>query len=196
MSNGFISDKGTIIGSDNSGNAIGFEETVGTACKNPNGYTIGSYFKGSDGNFYEVTAAISSGATITVGTNCKKTDIATELSELNADIADLAYESETLEAGVSIKRLGKLRVLNIGGTFTVSTGSISINAITAADRPAQNILGEVGTAKLGGKYYPFSINLRTDGTVTGYGLDTTQTTGYIYLTGSPEIYATLIYAVK
>lgn len=67
----------------------GFEETVGKACTNPNGYTVGSYFKGKDGNFYEVTAAISSGATITVGTNCKQTDIATELSELNADIAGL-----------------------------------------------------------------------------------------------------------
>lgn len=118
------------------------------------------------------------------------------ISELNADIANLAYESETLQAGVTIKRLGKLRVLYISGTFTVTGGSISITDIPVADRPTQNILGEVGTAVLDGKYYPFTTNLRTDGTVTGFALDATQNTGYRYLTGSPQIYATFTYAVN
>lgn len=85
----------------NNGNAIGYEETVGTACKNPNGYTVGSYFKGIEGNFYKVTAAISSGDTITVGTNCGQTDIATELSELNADMT-LDYTQSSLPSNTDI----------------------------------------------------------------------------------------------
>lgn len=101
MSNGFISDKGTIIGSGNSGNAIGFEETIGTACKNPNGYTVGSYFKGIDGNFYKVTAAISSGDIITVGTNCVQTDIATQLTVINQSCTVYQATLETGETSVT-----------------------------------------------------------------------------------------------
>ena len=108
----------------------------------------------------------------------------------------LAYESEVLQVGVTIKRLGKLRVLYIGGSFAVSVGTISITALPSKDRPSQNILGEVGTAILSGKNYPFSINLKTDGTMTGFALDVTQTDGYRYLTGSPQIYATFTYAVN
>jgi len=108
----------------------------------------------------------------------------------------LAYESELLQAGVRINRLGKLRVLYISGTFTVNVGAISITALPLKDRPPQHILGEVGTAILSSKNYPFSINLKTDGTMTGFALDITQTDGYKYLTGSPQIYATFTYAVN
>ena len=128
--------------------------------------------------------------------NIPASDVTYGSGSVEDALDNLAYESETLQNGVNIKRLGKLRVLYIAGTFTVNGGDIAISALPSKDRPPQNILGEVGSAKLNTKYYPFSINLKTDGTVTGFALDVTQTDGYKYLTGNTDIYATFTYAVN
>ena len=55
------------------------QETVGSAASKA--YVVGEFFRGSDEQFYKVTAAIASGATIVVGTNCQATDIGTALQE-------------------------------------------------------------------------------------------------------------------
>lgn len=75
--------------------AIGYKESIGDTCKNPSGYTVGSFFVGSnDGYFYKVTSAIAYGDTLTVGTNCEQTSVAYELNELNAEIVDQTAETD------------------------------------------------------------------------------------------------------
>lgn len=64
-------------------------ETIGSACINPDGYAKGSTFLAKLGNeqfYYEATAAITQGSTISEGTNCKKTTVAGREAELAAEI--------------------------------------------------------------------------------------------------------------
>lgn len=91
LQSGAIIDQGVVIGGVNPdlSSAIGYQETVGESCQNPNGYTQGSCFVNTvDGFLYEATTAIAYGATLTSGTNCSKTDVCTKLNELNADKAN------------------------------------------------------------------------------------------------------------
>ena len=158
--------------SSSSGNAIGYEETVGTACKNPNGYTVGSYFKGSDGNFYEVTAAISSGDTITVGTNCEQTDIATELSELNSKIVN---------AGTVRYYNGEIQYTADGGTTWADlihvSPSVQLLPVMSSNAHA---LG-VASADSGypSQYPPSNAYKVIDGTDTSYFMELSSTDKYV-----------------
>lgn len=60
-------------------------------------YSAGDYLV-LNGQLYEVTTAISSGETLTVGTNISATTVGSELTSLNNGLTDLngAYENETL----------------------------------------------------------------------------------------------------
>lgn len=53
---------------------MGTQEVLGSAASKA--YSVGNYFVGNDGYYYLVSQNIASGGTITVGTNCTKTDLA------------------------------------------------------------------------------------------------------------------------
>ena len=73
-----------IGGTVNNASALGYTETIGTACKNPSGYQVGDYFMGDNGLYYKATAAIVTGATITIGTNCVQTSVSEALQNTTA----------------------------------------------------------------------------------------------------------------
>lgn len=73
--------------------AIGYKENVGGTCANPNGYTAGSYFMASNnGYMYEALTNIAHGAAFQIGTNCKQTNVSTELNEINQHLTELESE--------------------------------------------------------------------------------------------------------
>jgi len=65
--------------------ALATKETSTTASK---AYAVGDYFYYSD-KLYKVTAAIASGGTITVGTNCAEAALADDVSDLKSEISNL-----------------------------------------------------------------------------------------------------------
>lgn len=76
-------------------------ETIGSACINPDGYAEGSTFLARLGNeqfFYEATAAITQGSSISEGTNCKKTTVTGREAELARYVASVnqALTKQTL----------------------------------------------------------------------------------------------------
>ena len=79
--------------------AIGYKESIGSTCRNPSGYTVGSFFVGSnDGYFYKVTSAIAYGDTLIVGVsgNCEQTTVAYELANNSGgDTATVRYNENT-----------------------------------------------------------------------------------------------------
>ena len=68
------------------------EHVGGTATQ---AYTKGSYFVGDDGYFYAVDENIDEGDSITLGTNCHRSSIASELANLTGDTATVRYNENT-----------------------------------------------------------------------------------------------------
>lgn len=83
MQNAVLIHQGNAVGGSipDISTALGNIETIGSACVNPDGYTAGSYFVGSNGLFYVATSNISQGAIITVGSNCEQTSVSASLTE-------------------------------------------------------------------------------------------------------------------
>lgn len=113
-------------------------ETIGSACINPDGYAQGSTFLARLGNeqfYYEATAAITQGAAINEGTNCKKTTVTGRESELASDIQTLSNQIEAVAENGAVNLLpndAASQVVN-GITFTVNNdGSVTVSGTATA----------------------------------------------------------------
>ena len=110
--------------------AIGYKESIGSTCRNPSGYTVGSFFVGSnDGYFYKVTSAIAYGDTLTVGTNCEQTSVAYELA--NGSSTNVSYDntSSGMTATDVQDAIDELSA-NIGGFKFVAMTTAEHDALT------------------------------------------------------------------
>lgn len=136
---GNIIKNGEMFGTDSQ--TIASLETIGSAATQA--YAVGSYLVGvlnGEQKVYEVTAAIAKGNTITVGTNVKATDVATLITALNSNYANLTrIYTKTIQSGVILIRMGHTVMFVVeSGTYTAN-GSETMFQIPKGYRPVSTV---------------------------------------------------------
>lgn len=156
-------------------------ETIGSACINPDGYAKGSTFLAKLGNeqfYFEATAAITQGSTISEGTNCKKTTVTGRESELAADIQTLSNKADNIDSVISA---------NGAKNLLPNTGTSNVNNSITYTVNSDGSVSTSGTVESGYSYFfinNHSLSLKAgtyhlSGTPSGLG-----TGAYIYIYGN------------
>lgn len=125
-------------------------------------YSVGDYLV-LNGQLYEVTTAITSGETLTVGTNISATTVGDELTALNNGLtstSNVLWEWETFQGTVGgvaqtfyRKRLGNVYIMFGAGSVNVAlgTGATSQRQIVYADKPFTAVYGGAANLSVGGQ---------------------------------------------